>query len=299
LTDFGLRRAHGAEAGLFAARASYIAGFDATATTLAAPMFGIPVAGTMAHSFVQAHDTEEDAFRRFAASRPDRLTLLIDTYDTAAAARKVVALAPRLSAQGIAIAAVRIDSGDLTALSKEVRTILDGGGLEKVQIFASGGLDELQVRDMIAAGAPVDGFGIGTSLTTSSDAPALDCAYKLQEYAGLARRKRSAGKATWPGRKQVWREFGADGTMTHDTLSLETDRGRGTPLLEPVLRKGKRVAAPPTMAQIRDRAAKSLASLPAPLRRLEDGFRHPVEIGAAMHKLAEECDRRIEARSEA
>jgi nicotinate phosphoribosyltransferase len=292
LTDFGLRRAHGAEAGLLAARASYISGFDATATTLAAPMFGIPVAGTMAHSFVQAHDSEDQAFRRFAASCPDHLTLLIDTYDTAAAARKVVALAPRLASAGTKIAAVRIDSGDLAALAKEVRAIFDAGGLSHVHIIASGGLDEGEIQKMIAAGAPVDGFGVGTSLTTSSDAPALDCAYKLQEYAGVARRKRSAGKETWPGRKQVWRDFNADRVMSCDILSLKDDRVPGTPLLEPVMRNGNRIGPLPGLTDIRARAAQSLAALPAPLRRLEDGFHYPVEIGVRLKRLAAECDRR-------
>ncbi|MGC1094963.1 MAG: nicotinate phosphoribosyltransferase, partial [Pseudolabrys sp.] len=205
LVDFGLRRAHGAEAGLMAARASYIAGFAGTATMLAEQIFSIPTYGTMAHSFVEAYDTESAAFESFAQSRPQNLTLLIDTYDTETAARKVVALAPRLAAKGVRIAAVRLDSGDLIPLARSVRGILDDGGLSYVSIFASGGLDEDYLAEIVQAGAPIDGFGIGTSLTTSSDVPALDCAYKLQEYAGQPRRKRSSGKATWPGRKQVWR----------------------------------------------------------------------------------------------
>ena len=223
LVDFGLRRAHGAEAGLMAARASYIAGFAGTATMLAGKLFGIPLFGTMAHSFIEAHDDESAAFENFARSRPEGLVFLIDTYDTEAGARKVVALAPRLERAGIKVSGVRLDSGDLIALSKNVRQILDEGGLRHVTIFASGGLDE---DDLIAAArsnAPIDGFGIGTSLTTSFDQPALDCAYKLQEYAGLARRKRSPGKATWPGRKQVWRTYGPDGRMAGDVVSVEGD----------------------------------------------------------------------------
>ena len=207
LVDFGLRRAHGAEAGLMAARASYIAGFAGTATVLADQRFGIPIFGTMAHSYVQIHDDETQAFENFARARPKNLILLIDTYDTEAAARKVVALAPRLKAAGIAIAGVRLDSGDLIALSRSVRRSLDDGGLTDVTIFASGGIDETTLANIMRSGAPIDGFGIGSSLTTSADAPGLDCVYKLEEYAGLPRRKRSAGKATWPGRKQVWRRF--------------------------------------------------------------------------------------------
>ena len=193
LVDFGLRRAHGAEAGLLAARASYIAGFAGTATVLADKLFGIPIFGTMAHSYVQMHDDEAEAFENFARARPKNLTLLIDTYDTEAAARKVVALAPRLRVAGISVGGVRLDSGDLIALSKKVRRILDEGGLGDVTIFASGGIDENSIAAMLRAGAPIDGFGIGSSLTTSSDAPGLDCAYKLEEYAGVPRRKRSAG----------------------------------------------------------------------------------------------------------
>jgi nicotinate phosphoribosyltransferase len=235
LVDFGLRRAHGAEAGLLAARASYIAGFAGTATMLAEKLYGIPTFGTMAHSFIQAHDHESEAFEEFARSRPQNLTILIDTYDTEAAAKKVVALAPRLQADGIEIQGVRLDSGDLTALSKSVRRILDEGNLKDVRILASGGLDEDNIGEMLRAGAPIDAFGVGTSLTTSSDVPSFDCAYKLQEYAGLPRRKHSAGKATWPGRKQVWRQYGSDGRMLGDVISVEMDRQPGQPLIEMVM----------------------------------------------------------------
>ncbi len=292
LVDFGLRRAHGAEAGLLAARASYISGFAGTATLLADKLFGIPSFGTMAHSFVQAFDNESVAFENFARSRPDNLTLLIDTYDTEAAARKVVALAPRLKALGIAVRAVRLDSGDLIALSKNVRRILDDGGLADVAIFASGGLDEDSVAAMLQSGAPIDGFGLGTSLTTSSDVPALDCAYKLQEYAGLPRRKRSEGKATWPGRKQVWRRY-ANGRMSGDVISLEHDKQDGEPLIQPVMQNGRRIDRPTPLAQIRERAARELAALPESLRRLEPGVVYPVEVTETLVRLASEVDRRV------
>nr|WP_291684505.1 nicotinate phosphoribosyltransferase [Bradyrhizobium sp.] len=296
LVDFGLRRAHGAEAGLMAARASYLAGFAGTATVLAQKEFGIPIFGTMAHSFIQAHDDETSAFSAFAHSRPDHLVLLIDTYDTEAAARKVVRLAPRLKEAGIIVRAVRLDSGDLIMLSKHVRRILDDGGLQDVTIFASGGLDEDELAGMMDANAPIDGFGVGTSLTTSSDVPALDCAYKLQEYAGIARRKRSAGKATWPGRKQVWRSFGNDGRMAGDVLSLQDDRHTGEALLIPVMRNGQRLGAPPTLDDIRNKAARGLAQLPEPLRRLdEEAARFPVIVAAGLIALAEQVDRRTAA----
>jgi len=294
LVDFGLRRAHGAEAGMLAARASYIAGFAGTATVPAEKLFGIPIFGTMAHSFVEAHDDETAAFEEFARARPDGLTLLIDTYDTETAARKVVALAPRLKADGITIRAVRLDSGDLDALSKSVRRILDDGGLREVTIFASGSLDEYAIAALLRAGAPIDGFGVGTSLTTSSDLPALDCAYKLQEYAGLPRRKQSSGKATWPGRKQVWRQYGVDGRMTGDVLSVETDSHPGEPLVRQVMAGGRRIGPKPTLADIRDHAGRELARLPESLRRLEPEPAYPVHVADELQRLAEETDRRLD-----
>ena len=298
LVDFGLRRAHGAEAGLLAARASFIAGFAGTATILADHDFGIPIYGTMAHSFIEAYGSESAAFESFARARPHNLTLLLDTYDTETAARRVVALAPKLAADGIKIRSVRLDSGDLVALSNSVRQILDQGGLADVTIFASGGLDEDIVRDIIKAGAPIDGFGVGTSLTTSSDVPALDCVYKLQEYAGLARRKRSAGKVTWPGRKQVWRCYDAAGKMAGDVLSLEGDTQAGTPLIEPVMKDGRRLRPPPSLADIRALAAHELERLPQPLRDLVPQAHYPVTVADALVQLAAGVDERI-AKSEA
>ena len=298
LIDFGLRRAHGADAGLMAARASYIAGFAGTATVLAKKEFGIPIYGTMAHSFVQAFDDETAAFENFARARPDNLVLLIDTYDTEAAATKVVALAPRLKAAGITVRGVRLDSGDLVALSRSVRHILDDGGLADVTIFASGGIEEEVLTAFGREQAPIDGVGIGTSLTTSSDAPALDCAYKLQEYAGLPRRKRSVGKATWPGRKQVWRRYGADGRMAGDVLSTEDDDQSGATSLQPVMRAGQRIQPQPTLAEIRAHAARELECLPEPLRRLEPGS-YPVEVADALVGLAGEVDARVARRGAA
>jgi nicotinate phosphoribosyltransferase len=292
MVDFGLRRAHGAEAGLMAARAAYLAGFAGTATVLAGKVYGIPLFGTMAHSFIQVHDDEAEAFERFARARPENLTLLIDTYDTEAAARKVAALAPRLKADKITIRAVRLDSGDLISLSESVRRILNEGGLSDIAIFASGALDEDELLAITRAQTPIDGFGIGTSLTTSSDVPALDCAYKLQDYAGLPRRKRSAGKATWPGAKQVWRQFDGEGRMSVDTLSVETDHQPGEPQIHPVMKDGRRLAPLPTLADIRARAARELARLPEPLRRLDPTASYRVQISPALKRLADEVDRR-------
>jgi nicotinate phosphoribosyltransferase len=293
LIDFGLRRAHGAEAGMLAARASFIAGFDGTATLLAEKSYGVPAMGTMAHSFIEAFDDEMMAFEGFARACPRHLTLLIDTYDTEAAAHKVVTLAPRLKAQGITISGVRIDSGDLLAQSRRVREILDAAGLQEITIFVSGGIDEAQLRDLIQAHAPIAGFGIGTSLTTSFDLPALDCAYKLQEYAGLPRRKLSPGKMTWPGRKQVWRQYGVDGRMSCDILTIADDHQPGTPLIRPVLRNGRRVTPQPSLTDIRQFTASELARLPEPLRRLEAGYEYPVQVAEALKQVADAVDHRV------
>ena len=290
LADFGLRTAHGAEAGLYSARASYIAGFAGAADVLAGQRYGIPIVGTMAHSFIQVHDDEMQAFENFARSRPDGVILLIDTYDTEAGAHKVVELAPRLKADGIAIRGVRIDSGDLAASARKVRAIFDQGGLREAIILVSGGVDEDALQRMIASGAPIDGYGIGVSLATSIDAPAFDCAYKLQEYAGEPKRKLSEGKQTWPGRKQVWRAYDADGRMAGDILSVESDRHSGETLIEPVMRGGKRIGATPTLAQIRERAARDLARLPEPLRQLQPGLNYPVKVADALIALASQAD---------
>jgi nicotinate phosphoribosyltransferase len=294
LIDFGLRRAHGAEAGLHAARAAYIAGFAGTASVLAGPAFGVPLYGTMAHSYVQAHADETEAFLSFARSRPSDLVLLIDTYDTEAGAERVVRLAPRLTAEGIRLRGVRLDSGDLADHARKVRAILDASGLKGVRIFASGGIDERKIARFVAEGAPIDGFGIGTSLVTSQDAPALDCAYKLQAYAGRPRRKRSESKATWPGAKQVFRRFDEDGRMAGDVVSVATDRQPGEPLLAPVMRAGRRVCAPPSLEEVRAHAAAELARLPEALRALEDveagAIPYPVEIAPALRRLAEIAD---------
>ncbi len=296
LVDFGLRRAHGAEAGLLAARASYLAGFAGSATTPVAPLYDIPVYGTMAHSFIQAHDDEETAFEDFARARPDAVVLLLDTYDTLAAARSVIRLAPRLAQRGITVRGVRLDSGDLAAEARAVRQLLDRAGLEGIQIFASGGLDEAILARYQAEAVPIDGYGVGTSLTTASDAPALDCAYKLQVYAGQPKRKVSTGKATWPGRKQVYRHYTHDAVMAGDVLTCEGDSQGGEALIAPVMRAGRRLAPLPGLEEARAHAASELRRLPPALRSLEPAPAYPVEVATALRHLAEEADR---ARQEA
>ncbi|BAU49529.1 nicotinate phosphoribosyltransferase [Sulfurifustis variabilis] len=292
LVDFGMRRAHGAEAALYAARASYLAGFAGTATVLAGRRFGLQVYGTMAHSYIQAHDDEAAAFESFAIAQPGNVTLLIDTYDTEAGAAKVVRLAPRLKRLGIPIRAVRLDSGDLGEHARKVRAILDEGGLTDVRIFTSGGLDEYVLRDLLARDAPIDGFGVGTSLDTSADAPYLDCAYKLEEYRGVARRKRSEGKATWPGRKQVYRRYDQAGRMRGDVLTIEGDPQDGEALLVPVMRNGERLHRE-ALDVARDRALAQLERLPDELRDLDGAARYPVTVSARLRALAADVDRRV------
>lgn len=291
LLDFGLRRAHGAEAGVYAARASYLAGFAGTATVLAGAQFGIPLGGTMAHSFIQAHLDEVAAFEHFAHSLPQSVVLLIDTYDTEAAAHKVVGLAPRLAEAGIRIQGVRLDSGDLGEHARRVRGILDQGGLGAVTIFASGNVDEYLIRRLVEEGAPIDGFGVGTHLDTSADAPALDCAYKRQKYAGSPRRKGSEGKATWPGRKQVYRRYDADGRCAGDTLPLEDDAAEGCALIQPVMRQGRRLHASPSLQRLRAYTGQQLQSLPPALLVLDRAADYPVTIAPALRALADAADR--------
>ena len=286
LIDFGLRRAHGAEAGLLAARASYLAGFAGTATVLAGMEYDIPIYGTMAHSFVQAHTDEKTAFEHFALAQPENAVLLIDTYDTEAAAHKVVALAPSLRQQGIMVKSVRLDSGDLADHARKVRRILDEGGLPQAQILASGNLDEYQLQRLIASGAPIDSFAVGTAMTTSADAPSIDCAYKLQEYAGRPCRKRSEGKATWPGRKQVYRQCRRDGQYDYDLVTTVQAPGAGDPLLHPVMTEGRRLLPAQKLTELRQRAATELTLMPDSLRSLECDHPYDVRISQPLQDLA-------------
>lgn len=291
LVDFGLRRAHGAEAGLLAARASFLAGFAGTSAALAAPAFGVPVFGTMAHSFVQVFDDEAAAFVAFARANPGNVTLLLDTYDTESGAVKAAAAVKALSREGIGVRSVRLDSGNLGLHARRVRAILDGAGLRDVAIFASGDLDEHALRRLTDEGAPIDGYGVGTRMTTSADAPSLDCAYKLEEYGGRARRKRSEGKSTWPGRKQVFRRAGPSGRPMLDVLTVEGDAQEGEPLLGLVMRGGVRVRPAPSLLDARERARAQIAVLPDPLRGLAKAEPYPVEVSPALQDLTLRLDR--------
>ena len=293
LVDFGLRRAHEADAGFLAARAAYVGGFHATATVEAGQRLGIPLSGTLAHSFIEAHRSEEEAFRNFAATYPGAATLLIDTYDTERGAERAAALACALKkiARPHRIRAVRIDSGDLARECRTVRRILDSRDCQEIQIVVSGGLDEYAIEDLVKSTAPVDAFGVGTALDVAADAPALDMAYKLQEYAGAARRKRSPGKATWPGVKQVFRERGSQRQIVRDAVALADEAVPGEALLVEVMREGHTVAPAPPLGQIRAHCLQEVRALPVPLhdlRRCTGAV--PVRISDALRALAAQLD---------
>ncbi len=280
LIDFGLRRTPGLDAAVAAARAAYLAGFAGTSNLLAGQRFGIPVAGTVAHSFIQAFPSELEAFRAFGETFPGPVTLLIDTYDTLRGAHHAVEVARALAAKGKRVQAVRLDSGDLARLSCEVRRILDAAGLSEVRIFASGGLDEYELAALTRAGAPIDAYGVGSRLATSADAPVLDMAYKLVEYDGVPRLKLSEGKRTLVGAKQVWRRRDAGGRFAGDLVASRDEPPPGPgwePLLVPVMAGGEALAQP-SLAEIRERHRQEVAALPPALLALEGQAPYPVEL---------------------
>jgi len=281
VVDFGLRRMHGIDAGIKAARAYYIAGIDATSNVAAGQAYGLPLSGTLAHSYIQAHDHEYDAFRAFARLYPGT-TLLVDTYDTVAGVRKVVDLARELGDE-FRVNAVRLDSGDLQALAVEARNILDAAGLQRVEIFASGGLNEESIARLVAAGAPINGFGVGSDLGVSRDAPGLDIVYKLVEYAGKPRLKLSTGKSLLPGRKQVFR-IERDGVSDHDIIGRREEPELGRPLLQHVMANGERCAAGRvSLDEARAHARWELTRLPKRIRGLAPSDSpYGVQVSAAL-----------------
>ena len=293
LIDFGMRRAHEADAAVFAARAAYLTGFDATATVEAGRRFGIPLSGTLAHSFIEAYDREEQALRSFVLSAPEPTTLLIDTYDSARALQRVIALARELTQSGSEhrIRAIRIDSGDLAAQARMARSALDAHDCRDIRIVLSGSLDEQVIERLVTSNVPVDAFGVGTALGVSADAPALDMAYKLQEYAGKPRRKRSPGKATWPGVKQVFRERAASGEYLCDRVARADERPGGEPLLIEVMRNGRRSVPSPALPALREHCSNEMRALPAQLRELSPAVApYPVSISDTLQAMAAGID---------
>jgi nicotinate phosphoribosyltransferase len=291
--DFGLRRIHGVDAGLKAARAFHIAGIAGTSNVLAGRAYGVSLSGTMAHSYIQAHADELQAFRDFARSFPETV-LLVDTYDTAEGVRRVVRLAEELG-DDFRVRGVRLDSGDLGALAFEARSILDAAGLHGVRIIASGGLDEGQVAALVASGAPIDAFGVGTRMGVSSDAPTLDMAYKLTEYAGEGRMKLSTGKVSLPGRKQVFR-LEEEGRAIRDVIARADEELPGRSLLRTVMRGGRRL--PEGRVELdaaRAEAHRGLAAMPERLLRLDPADPpYPVEVSRALSRDMEVLSARVQ-----
>jgi nicotinate phosphoribosyltransferase len=284
IVEFGLRRTHGADAALKAVRCAYLAGAEQTSNVLAARTYAVPATGTMAHSYVCAFPHEIDAFRAFSAAFPSRSILLLDTYDTVGAAHKAVRVAQELEGRGERLAGVRLDSGDLVALSREVRRILDQAGLGYVQILASGNLDEFAIERCTSADAPIDAYGVGTRMTVSADAPHLDMAYKLVRYGKRDVLKISPGKETWTGEKQIFRRRGLDGRFVEDVLALreETTPAEADPLLETMMEAGRVVTPLPPLREARARCARALLALPQAVRRLTGAAHYPVRPSNAL-----------------
>jgi nicotinate phosphoribosyltransferase len=284
IIEFGLRRTHGVDAALKAVRCACIAGAEQTSNVLAALTYGVPPTGTMAHSYVCAFPHEIDAFRAFADAFPSRAILLIDTYDTVAAAHKAVQVARELEARGERLAGVRLDSGDLVALSRAVRGILDAAGLGYVQIVASGNLDEFAIERCRAENAPIDAYGVGTRMNVSADAPYLDMAYKLVRYGDRDVLKISPGKETWTGEKQIYRRLSEERRYVADTLALKDEPAPfgAVGLLQPVMESGRLIQPSEPLATIRARCAAALAALPDAVRRLSGAARYPVTASARL-----------------
>jgi nicotinate phosphoribosyltransferase len=284
LVDFSLRRTQGTDAGLKVARASYIAGFGGTSNVLAGKVYGIPISGTMAHSFVTSFEEETDAFRAFAETFPDNTVLLIDTYDTITAAHKAVDVAKEMLSRGNKLRGVRLDSGDMATLSKEVRAIFDRQGLEDTKIFASGGFDEFKITSALERGAEIDAFGIGTKMGVSADAPYLDIAYKLVQYDSRPVLKLSTGKRTLVGEKQVFRIRESD-SLSKDIIALRDEKLEGTPLLQMIMKDGRKKQPPVPLTAIRNRFREEFETLGEGYKALDKPRPFPVELAPGLEEL--------------
>ena len=282
IVEFGARRAHGMEAALYAARSAFIGGCIGTSNVEAGMRFGMPIYGTAAHSWIMSFDREEDAFRAFHEVFPEHTTLLLDTYDTIAGAKLATKIGPSLRG-------VRLDSGDMGALSKQVRVILDEAGMQNTKIMASGDLDEFKITELLAQGAPIDLFGVGTELSTSRDAPALGGVYKLVELNGQPKMKLSQDKATYPHRKQVWRSYADDGTFLGDTIGMTDENDLpGELLLQPVMRNSKLIAPLPSLAETQKYARQQIQSLPTIYKSLTAPQAYPVRYSDTLERRRQE-----------
>ena len=291
VVDFASRRTHGLDAGLKFARASYIAGFDGTSNVRAATLYGIPAVGTMAHSFISTFDSEIKAFSSYASSFPESSTFLVDTYDTLDGVRNAIHVAKGMIRRGHNLRAVRLDSGDMACLSQQARRMLDGAGLSDVRILASSGLDEYSISDLAGSGAPIDGFGVGTRVGVSADAPYTDFVYKLVEYDRRPVMKHSTGKASLPCPKQVSRQFASDGQVLKDTIDLHAESlstSDGDPLLAPVMTDGNPTSPLPTLDDIRRYHKTRMASLPGTLRGVHPIASFEADVSETLRQLTDD-----------
>jgi nicotinate phosphoribosyltransferase len=297
LVDFSLRRTQGTEAGLKVARASYIGGFAATSNVLAGRTYGLPVVGTMAHSFVTGFEREMDAFRAFARTFPQNTVLLLDTYDTVCGAVNAARIGREMAERGESLKGVRLDSGNIAGLSRKVRRIMVQAGLGDATVFASGGLDEDEIRRIIRRGGDIDAFGVGTKMGVSADAPYLDMAYKMVEYAQRPALKLSPGKATWAGRKQVFRLPAAGGRLKKDVIGLRDDRLPGEPLLQKVMGRGKIAARLPSLPEIRQRFLDDFSRLDEKFKTAAvSGLLFPVSFSPRLRRLQAKAARSVRRR---
>jgi nicotinate phosphoribosyltransferase len=291
IVDFGARRAHGSQASLFAARAAAIGGCEGTSNVLAGQQFGMNTYGTQAHSWVMAHEGEAEAFRNFLDAFPDDAVLLLDTYNVRNALAEIISM-------GRKPAGVRLDSGDLVKDSRWVRRELDRAGWKDVKVFASGDLDEFKISSLLAKGAAIDAFGVGTALATPGDAPQLSMIYKLVEVEREGKIREAAkltrAKATYPGRKQVYRYFTAKGECKSDRIALESEPANGgEPLLIPVMREGRRIAPAEPIRVLRDRCAEGLARLPQRFRQIHREAKYRVDHSKALERSLEKVRQRV------
>ncbi|MDY6792369.1 MAG: nicotinate phosphoribosyltransferase [Thermodesulfobacteriota bacterium] len=286
LVDFSLRRTHEKDAGMKVARSTYIAGFNATSNVLAGKTYGIPISGTMAHSYISAFGSEFDAFSAYSDSFPENSIFLIDTYDTIQGAHHAVKVAKQMEQKGHSLTGVRLDSGDMVMLSKKVRKILDNAGLFGVKIFASSGFDEFKIADYISQGAKIDAFGVGTKVGVSADSPYLDIVYKVVRVKDRDTRKLSPGKITLAGKKQVFRRTGRQGLFLEDIIGLRDDSFKdGKPMLEKVMEKGKRIGTYPSIEEIRNGFKNEFVLLDDKYKSLHDKQTYPVKLSDRLIKL--------------
>lgn len=299
--DFALRRTHGTDAAIKVARSAYIAGFNGTSNVLAGKLYGIPIAGTMAHSFVMSFKHEIDSFLAYSTTFPEKTILLVDTYDTRKGIESAITVGLYLKEKGYKLQGIRLDSGDMVCLSKKARKMLNNAGLKYVKIFASGNLDEFKIRNLLKKGACIDSFGVGTNMGTSIDAPSLDCIYKISEVTNedgefLPTMKLSKGKVTYPGRKQIFRIKDKKGKFVKDILGLEEEKIKGTPLLKKVVSCGNIIYKKPPLDEIREFSEKNLSGFPQELKEVSSKYKYPVIISPGLKKLRQSLSRQLKMR---